>query len=508
MSGPADQSAAASRAGGARAEEPAARSNAGGVGAAAAAAGPTLFSVEHRTVSAVSGPLLIADHVEGVGYNESVEVISPSGEVRRGQVLEVDGSRAVLQVLGGTRGLDVDLTAVRSRGELTTIGVGRDLVGRILDGSGRPIDDGPPLAPIAYRDVNGAPINPVVRANPSEFIETGVSAIDALNTLVRGQKLPLFSGFGLPAMELAARIAAHARVRSAGEAADEFVVVFGAIGITQREASFFRRSFASTGALERAVLFLNLADDPTIERLLTPRAALTVAEQLGFEEGMHVLVILTDITNYCEALREIAAAREEIPGRRGYPGYMYTDLASLFERAGRLHGRTGSVTQLIILSMPDDDLTHPIPDLTGSITEGQIVLSRALDRRGIDPPIDVLPSLSRLMNAGIGAGKTREDHRAAADQLYALVARAAELRRLASIIGESALTNADRRYLPFAEDFERRFVGQGPARRTIEESLDLAWELFARFGDDDLKRISAPLMTRYGRVPTGVAATR
>jgi len=471
--------------------------------------GPTLFSVEHRTVSAISGPLLIADRVEGVGYNESVEVVCPSGEVRRGQVLEVDGDRVVLQVLGGTRGLDTEVTAVRARGELTTIGVGRDLVGRILDGSGRPIDDGPPLAPVAYRDVNGAPINPVVRANPSEFIETGVSAIDALNTLVRGQKLPLFSGFGLPAMELAARIAAHARVRGAHGAStsDEFVVVFAAVGITQREASFFRRAFASTGALERAVLLLNLAEDPTIERLLTPRAALTVAEHLGFDEGMHVLVILTDVTNYCEALREIAAAREEIPGRRGYPGYMYTDLASLFERAGRLHNRSGSVTQLIILSMPDDDLTHPIPDLTGYITEGQIVLSRGLDRRGIDPPIDVLPSLSRLMNAGIGAGKTREDHRAVADQLYALVARGAELRRLASIIGESALTESDRRYLPFADEFERRFVGQGPARRTIEESLDLAWELFARFEAGELKRLPASLQQRYGRSPAPAATT-
>jgi V/A-type H+/Na+-transporting ATPase subunit B len=457
-------------------------------------------------VSAVSGPLLIADHVEGIGYNESVEVICPSGEVRRGQVLEVDGSHVVLQVLGGTRGLDVNVTAVRARGELTTIGVGRDLVGRILDGSGNPIDDGPPLAPVAYRDVNGAPINPVVRAHPSEFIETGVSAIDTLNTLVRGQKLPLFSGFGLPGMELAARIAAHARVRTAQGASDDFVVVFGAVGITQREASFFRRSFASTGALERAVLFLNLADDPTIERLLTPRAALTVAEHLGFEEGMHVLVILTDITNYCEALREIAAAREEIPGRRGYPGYMYTDLASLFERAGRLHGRPGSVTQLIILSMPDDDLTHPIPDLTGYITEGQIVLSRALDRRGIDPPIEVLPSLSRLMNAGIGAGKTREDHRAVADQLYALVARAAELRRLASIIGEGALTDSDRGYLPFAEDFERQFVGQGPARRSIEESLDLAWELLGRFRPEELRRIPPALLERYGRSPAAAAS--
>jgi len=463
---------------------------------------PPLFAVAHRTVVSVSGPLLVAEHAEGVGYNEVVDVVTPSGEVRRGQVLEVDGHRIVVQVLAGTRGLDLHETSVRARAEVARIGVGRDLIGRILDGSGNPIDGGPPLAPAAYRDVNGAPLNPIVRDHPSEFIETGISAIDGLNTLVRGQKLPIFSGFGLPAMELAARIAAQAQVRGEGALGEEFVVVFGAVGVTEREASFFRRFFVDTGAIERAVLFLNLARDPTIERLLTPRAALTVAEHLGFEEGLHVLVILTDVTNYCEALREIAAAREEIPGRRGYPGYMYTDLASLFERAGRLRGRPGSVTQLLILSMPDDDITHPIPDLTGYITEGQIVLSRALDRRSVSPPIDVLPSLSRLMNAGIGPGKTRADHRAVADQLYALFARGNELRRLAAIVGEAALSEDDRGYLAFADDFEQTFVGQGDVRRSIEETLDLAWEMFARFDPDELRRIPPDLIERHGRGPT------
>jgi V/A-type H+/Na+-transporting ATPase subunit B len=348
--------------------------------------------------------------------------------------------------------------------------------------------------------VNGSPINPVARDHPDEFIETGISAIDGLNTLVRGQKLPIFSGFGLPAAELAAQIAAQATVPGSGEA-DEFVVVFAAMGVTQREAGFFRARFAESAALERAVLFLNVAEDPAVERLLTPRAALTVAEQLAFDEGLHVLVILTDITSYCEALRELASAREEIPGRRGYPGYMYTDLASLFERAGRIRGLPGSVTQLMILSMPDDDITHPIPDLTGYITEGQIVLSRELERRGVNPPIDVLPSLSRLMNAGIGAGKTREDHRAVADQLYAALARGRDLRRLVSIIGEAALSERDRSYLTFAHEFEHGFVNQGGRRRSIEETLDLAWQLLRSLPEADLKRIDPELLARYGHAP-------
>ncbi len=454
----------------------------------------TLLTVEHETVSYVAGPLLVAGQMTGVGYDELVEVVS-DGRVRRGRVLALEGDRAVVQVLDGTTGLSLPGTRVRTRGEVARVAVGDDLVGRILDGSGTPMDGGPPLRAVEYRDVNGAPINPVARNHPSEFIETGVSAIDGLNTLVRGQKLPIFSGFGLPAAELAAQIASDAAVPAAAE--DAFVVVFAAMGVTQREAAFFRSTFAGSAALERTVLFLNTAEDPAVERLLTPRAALTVAEHLAFDRGRHVLVVLTDITNYCEALRELSAAREEIPGRRGYPGYMYTDLASLFERAGRIRGRAGSVTQLMILSMPDDDITHPIPDLTGYITEGQIVLSRELDRRGISPPIDVLPSLSRLMNAGIGAGKTREDHRAVADQLYAALARGRDLRRLVSIVGEAALSETERRYLAFADSFEQTLVNQGATRRTIEQTLELAWTLLRDLPPDDLKRIDPALVERY-----------
>lgn len=457
----------------------------------------TLLTVEHRTVSYVAGPLLIAEQMTGVGYDELVEVVSPDEHVRRGRILAIEGDRAVVQVLDGTSGLSLPGTRVRTRGEVARVAVGADLIGRILDGSGSPIDGGPPLRAEAYRNVNGLPINPVARDHPSEFIETGISAIDGLNTLVRGQKLPIFSGFGLPAAELAAQIASDAAVPGA-TGGDEFVVVFAAMGVTQREAAFFRNTFAGSAALERTVLFLNTAEDPAVERLLTPRAALTVAEHLAFDRDRHVLVVLTDITSYCEALRELSAAREEIPGRRGYPGYMYTDLASLFERAGRIRGRAGSVTQLMILSMPDDDITHPIPDLTGYITEGQIVLSRDLDRRGIEPPIDVLPSLSRLMNAGIGAGKTREDHRAVADQLYAALARGRDLRRLVSIVGEAALSETERRYLAFADSFERTLVNQGGARRTIEQTLDVAWSLLRELPPADLKRIDPALVDRYG----------
>jgi V/A-type H+-transporting ATPase subunit B len=465
---------------------------------------PQLLTVEHKTVSYAAGPLLFAERVEGIGYNELVEVVTPDGATRRGQVLAIDGNKIVIQVLAGTAGLNLPDTGVRVRREVARTAVGIDLIGRILDGSGRPIDGGPPLQPDAYRDVNGLPINPVARDHPNEFIETGISAIDGLNTLVRGQKLPIFSGFGLPAAELAAQIAAQATVHGS-DAGDDFVVVFAAMGVTQREAGFFRERFAESAALERTVLFLNVAEDPAVERLLTPRAALTVAEQLAFERGLHVLVILTDITSYCEALRELAAAREEIPGRRGYPGYMYTDLASLFERAGRIRGRPGSVTQLMILSMPDDDITHPIPDLTGYITEGQIVLSRELDRLGVNPPIDVLPSLSRLMNAGIGKGKTREDHRAVADQLYAALARGRDLRRLVSIIGEAALSDRDRRYLTFAQDFEQSFVHQGGSRRSIEETLELSWKLLRTLPATDLKRIDPALVERYGHEDRGGA---
>ena len=458
----------------------------------------TLLTLEHKTVSHVSGPLLVAERMEQVGYGDLVDVVSPAGELRRGQVLELDQERVVVQVLEGTRGLDRPSTAVLAHGRAAQTAVGRDLVGRILDGSGRPIDGGPPLAPDAYRDVNGRPINPFARDRPSEFIETGISAIDGLNTLVRGQKLPIFSGFGLPAAELSAQIAAQARVVG-DEDASQFVVVFAAMGITDREAGFFQRSFERTAALERAVLVLNLADDPPVERLLAPRIALTIAEHLAFELGLEVLVILTDVTSYCEALREVSSARGEIPGRRGYPGYMYTDLASLFERAGRIRGRHGSVTQLAILTMPDDDITHPVPDLTGYITEGQIVLSRDLDRRGIAPPIDVLPSLSRLMNAGIGAGKTRADHRVVADQLYAFFGRARELRRLVAIVGEAALSEGDRRLLRFAEAFERGFVHQGGHRRTIDDTLDLAWTLLGNFPPEELGRIDPALVERHRR---------
>ena len=459
------------------------------------------LAVDHRTVDYASGPLLVLDRAPGLAYAEIVEVVAPDGAVRSGQVLEVDGDRAVVQVFGGTAGLDRPTTVVRARGETARIGVGRDLVGRILDGAGRPLDGGPPPAVVEHRPLAGAPLNPVSRAHPDQFIETGISAVDGLNTLVRGQKLPIFSGFGLPAAELAARIVEQARVP---EDDAEFVVVFAAMGVTRREAEFFRSRFAAGPALERSVLFLNLAEDPTTERLFTPRAALTVAEHLAFDEDMHVLVVLTDMTNYCEALREVSAAREEMPGRRGYPGYMYTDLSSLYERAGRVRGRPGSVTQLMIVSMPDDDITHPVPDLTGYITEGQIVLSRELDRQGIDPPIDILPSLSRLMNSGIGAGRTRAEHRPLADQVYACYARGREVRRLVAVVGEAALPAEDRLFLSFADDVERRFVGQGAARRTIGETLDLAWELLSRFPDERLTRIPPDLLAGLrGQAPSG-----
>ena len=453
-----------------------------------------LYTTEHRTTTYVSGPLLIAEHAEGVAYDELVEVVTPSGERRRGQVLEIEGDRMVVQVLGGTRGLDIDSTAVLVRARAARMPVGPDLVGRILDGMGRPADGGPELLQEAERDLNGRPVNPVARAHPAEFIETGISAIDGLHTLVRGQKLPVFSGYGLPGLELAAQIAESARVPSSDEG---FVVVFAAIGVTDREAAFLRARFAEGAALERSVLFVNRADEPAAERISCPRAALTAAEYLAFERGMHVLVVLVDMTNYCEALREAAAARDEVPGRRGYPGYMYSDLASLFERAGRIRGRPGSVTQIPILSMPDDDVTHPIPDVTGYITEGQIVLSRELDRRGIAPPIDVLPSLSRLMNDGIGEGSTREDHRGVADQISAFLGRGRELRNLISIVGEQALSDDDRRILAFVDQFERRFVGQDTQRRSIIETLDLAWELLAAFPADELKRITPELVERY-----------
>jgi V/A-type H+-transporting ATPase subunit B len=460
-----------------------------------------LHTTEFNTVDYVSGPLLFIDRAEGVHYAEVVDVVTPDGDVRGGQVLEVDRERAVVEVFAGTRGLDLATTRVRLGGDAARLGVGVDLLGRILDGSGVPIDGGPPVMPEAFWDVNGLPINPAARAYPSEYIETGISAIDGLNTLLRGQKLPIFSGFGLPAGELAADIAADARVAEEEEA--PFVVVFAALGITHREAGLFRRRLEESGQLDRTVFFLNLADDPTIERLLTPRMALTTAEYLAFERGYHVLVVLTDMTNYCEALREVSTAREEVPGRRGYPGYMYTDLATIYERAGRIRDHTGSITQLVIVSMPDDDITHPIPDLSGYITEGQIVLSRDLHRRGISPPIDVLPSLSRLMNSGIGENKTREDHRQLADQLYSLYAEGRDLRRLVAIIGEASLSTQDRSFLRFADRFEQEFVTQH-RHRSMEETLQAAWRVLEGFDDSALKRIS-PEIIRDHRPVTGEA---
>jgi V/A-type H+-transporting ATPase subunit B len=475
---------------------------------------PTLITKEYRTLSRIAGPLIFVEGLRGVAYHEIVEIVGADGATRLGQVLEVDQRLGVVQVFNGTSGLDLARTRVRFTGDVARLDVALSMLGRVLDGSGRPIDGGPPLIPETSLDIGGLPINPSVRTHPSEFIQTGVSAIDGLNTLTRGQKLPIFSGSGLPANELAAQIASQAHV--AGEAAEaaeaheqhgadgarlsppaQFAVVFAAIGITHREASFFIDQFRAGGAMDRTVLFINRADDPTIERLFTPRAALTAAEYLAFVHNRHVLVLLTDMTNYCEALREVAAAREEVPGRRGYPGYMYSDLASLYERAGRIRGKAGSVTQMAIVTMPDDDITHPIPDLTGYITEGQIVLSRDLHRKGIYPPIDVLPSLSRLMNAGIGEGKTRPDHRAVADQLYALYAQGRSLRRLVAIIGEAALSADDRRVLAFADRFEAEYVGQGIVNRSVGETLQLAWDLLAPMPAEVLKRIPRHFVEQY-----------
>jgi V/A-type H+-transporting ATPase subunit B len=457
-----------------------------------------LITKEYRTLSQIKGPLIFVDRITNVGYHEMVEIVDPAGQRRLGQVLEVDSRRCMVRVFAGTSGLDLARTRVRFTGDVARLDVSLSILGRVLDGSGLPIDGGPPIIPEVSLDINGLPINPSVRTHPSEFVQTGVSAIDGLNTLTRGQKLPIFSGAGLPANDLAAQVASQARVVGRdGEASEPFAVVFAAIGITHREASFFMDQFRASDAMDRTVLFVNRADDPTIERILTPRAALTAAEFLAFTHHRHVLVILTDMTNYCESLREVAAATEEVPGRRGYPGYMYSDLASLYERAGRIHGNPGSVTQLVILTMPDDDITHPIPDLTGYITEGQIVLSRDLHRKGIYPPVDVLPSLSRLMNAGIGESKTRSDHRAVADQLYALYAEGRDLRRLVAIIGEGALSADDRRVLAFAKRFEETFVGQGMVDRDTIETLDLAWDLLGAMPVRLLKRIPQELFEKY-----------
>ena len=451
--------------------------------------------LEYLSVREVSGPLLFVEGVKGVAYGEVVEILTPAGERRRGQVLDAREGMAVVQVYEGTGGIDTSRTRVRFTGETLKFGVGMDLVGRIFNGRGEPIDGGPKPIPEEERDVHGAPLNPASREYPSEFIETGISAIDGMNTLVRGQKLPIFSGSGLPHNELAAQVARQAKVRGEGE---RFAVVFCGMGITHEDASFFIKEFERTGALERAVVFLNLASDPAIERILTPRLGLTTAEYLAFSQGMHVLVILLDMTNYAEALRELSAARNEVPGRRGYPGYMYTDLATIYERAGRVRGKRGSVTQMPILTMPGDDLTHPVPDLSGYITEGQLVMERELHRKGIYPPINVLPSLSRLMKDGIGKGKTREDHSDVSNQLYAAYAEGRDLRALVAVVGEEALTERDRKYLEFADAFEQRFVNQGRDEdRPIERTLDLGWELLSMLPEDELTRVDPKFLSKY-----------
>jgi V/A-type H+-transporting ATPase subunit B len=453
-----------------------------------------LTTKQYQSISYISGPLMFVEGAHDLPYGAIVNIHLPEGGIRGGQVIEVSEKNAVVQVFEETAGLDLARTSVSLREDVARISCSREMIGRRFNGLGDPIDGLPPIIPEKRLPIIGAPINPVARQRPQEFIQTGISSIDGLNTLVRGQKLPIFSGAGLPHNEIAAQIARQAKVLGGAE---EFSVVFGAMGITQREAAYFIEQFESTGALARSVVFLNLADDPAIERLMTPRMALTTAEYLAFDLEMQVLVILTDMTNYCEALREIGAAREEIPGRRGYPGYMYTDLASIYERAGRVHGRKGSITQLPILTMPDDDITHPIPDLTGYITEGQIVLARALHRNGIYPPINPLPSLSRLMNDGIGAKRTRPDHSNVKDQVFASYANGVDLRRLVAIIGEEALTDRDRLYLKFAEAFEREFLGQGMTDRSIEETLTLGWKLLSVFPKGELKRIKQDHVDKY-----------
>lgn len=456
---------------------------------------------EYRTVSEVVGPLMAVEGVEGVKYDELVEIEIQDGSKRRGRVLEINGDKAMIQLFEGSSGINLKGTKVRFLGKPLELGVSESMIGRIFDGLGRPKDGGPKIIPDVRLDINGTPINPVARDYPSEFIQTGISAIDGLNTLVRGQKLPIFSGSGLPHAELAAQIARQARVLGKG---DKFAVVFAAIGITFEEAQFFIDDFNATGAIDRAVLFMNLANDPAIERIATPRMALTCAEYLAYERDMHVLVILTDLTNYAEALRETSAARKEVPGRRGYPGYLYTDLSTIYERAGRIKGRGGSITQIPILTMPEDDKTHPIPDLTGYITEGQIILSRDLYKRGIEPPIDVLPSLSRLKDKGIGKGKTREDHADTMNQLFAAYATGKEAKELAVILGESALSETDKAFADFAGAFEEKYVSQGYTNnREIADTLELGWELLSILPRNELKRVRDEYLERYLPVNKG-----
>ncbi|RUM46871.1 MAG: V-type ATP synthase subunit B [Hyperthermus sp.] len=449
---------------------------------------------EYENIREIRGPLLVVEGISDAAYDEIVEVELPTGEKRRGRVLETAQGYSVVQIFEGTTGVSVVGSKVRFLARTLEVKVSDEMLGRVFNGLGDPIDGGPPITSGVWRDINGDPLNPAARAYPEDFIQTGVSAIDGMNTMVRGQKLPIFSGAGLPHNKLAVQIARQATVRGG----EEFAVVFAAIGVMHDDALFFKKFFEETGAIKRAALFINLADEPASVRLITPRIALTLAEHLAFDLGMHVLVILTDMTNYAEALREISAAREEVPGRQGYPGYMYSDLASIYERAGRARGKKGSITQMPILSMPNDDITHPIPDLTGYITEGQIVLSRELHNRGIYPPINVLMSLSRLMKEGIGEGKTREDHANVSDQLYAAYSRAVELRSLAAIVGEESLSPVDRKYLRFGEAFENRFLRQDfYENRSIEETLDLAWEILSILPEEELFRIKDVYVKKY-----------
>ncbi|WP_373718329.1 V-type ATP synthase subunit B [Jeotgalibaca porci] len=450
---------------------------------------------EYKTVSEVVGPLMAVEGIEGVKYDELVEIQMQNGEIRTGQVLEVSEDKAMVQIFEGPAGINIKDTKVRFQGKPLSLDVSEDMVGRIFDGMGRAIDNGPEIIPEKSLDINGQAINPVARDYPDEFIQTGISAIDHLNTLVRGQKLPVFSGSGLPHKELASQIARQATVLNND---DKFAVVFAAMGITFEEAEYFMEDFRKTGAIDRSVMFVNLADDPAIERIATPKMALTAAEYLAFEKDMHVLVIMTDMTNYCEALREISAARREVPGRRGCPGYLYTNLSTLYERAGRLVGKKGSVTQIPILSMPEDDITHPIPDLTGYITEGQIILSHELNRMGMKPPINVLPSLSRLKDKGTGEGKTRKDHAPTMNQLFAAYAKGKEAKELAVILGESALSKTDKLYVEFTNRFEQEYINQGfYNNRTIQESLDLGWELLSILPKSELKRIKDDLIEEF-----------
>ena len=450
---------------------------------------------EYKTVTEVVGPLMLVEGVEGVNFDELVDIEMHTGERRRGRVIEIEEGRAMVQLFEGSTGINLEATSVRFLGRPLELGVSEDMVGRAFNGLGEPIDDGPAIIPEEKRDVNGTAINPVSRDYPSEFIQTGISTIDGLNTLVRGQKLPIFSGNGLPHNQVAAQIARQARVLNDDEG---FAVVFAAIGITFEEAQFFLDDFKKTGALDRSVLFMNLADDPAIERLSTPKMALTCAEYLAYEKDMQVLVIMTDMTNYAEALREVSAARKEVPGRRGYPGYLYTDLSTIYERAGKLRGKPGTITQIPILSMPEDDITHPIPDLTGYITEGQIILNRELYNQGVEPPVSILPSLSRLKDKGIGKGKTREDHAGTMNQIYAAYASGVDARELQKILGDSALSDADLAFAEFAKQFEDRYINQGYyTNRSIEETLNLGWELLKIIPKSELKRIDDTLIEKY-----------